>query len=277
MAKQYQDPYFLLKGRRAFRPCEHCGTEFSPNPASHGRFCGTKCWYDWCRARRDLKIKPTCKSCGGEIVTTDHPERRQFCSRKCANAALIKQRAVPPPLPDPNARWLPLTCGKFALVDADLFDDLMNRPWTHNPKGPPAHFRRDGTPRSLHRYVMGVDDPAVKVDHRDGNTLDCRRQNLRVATSKQNSHNMRKKTNKTSSKYKGVYFHKTQPGCKKWQVNICVEGRRSFVGVFETEEEAARAYDEVAREAFGAFACVNFPRDGEQGALLRGGVGRDPP
>ena len=117
---------------------------------------------------------------------------------------------------------------------------------------------------------MGVEDPTVKVDHRDGNTLDNRRENLRVATAAQNVRNARKKRSATTSRYKGVFFTRGRKGrslSKPWQAQIRRGGKNRYLGCFETAEAAALAYDTAARETFGEFACLNFPRDGERSAL----------
>jgi len=171
--------YWLLGLRRVLRPCEHCGTKFRPGPADVGRFCRTECWYEWRRAKSiKCGVCAHCKKTyplNGKRLCGDG--RKQFCSTECKNAALEKPRAVAPPAPDERSRWVPLTCGKFALVDADLFDAIVERPWTYSPKHAPSHGRNNGTPRQLHHFVMGVED-SVTVDHRDGNTLDNRRGNF---------------------------------------------------------------------------------------------------
>jgi hypothetical protein len=152
-------------------------------------------------------------------------------------------------------------------VDADLFDELMKRPWTYVPGHAPSHSRRDGTPRQLHRFIMGVRDPRIQVDHRDGNTLDNRRKKLRVATCAQNVRNARKKSNARTSTFKGVHRSSKTTSPKPWQAMIRANKRHKFLGCFATEKEAACAYDDAAREYFGAFACVNFPREGERSAI----------
>lgn len=111
----------------------------------------------------------------------------------------------------------------------------------------------------LHREVL-LAAKGVDVDHVDGNTLDCRRSNLRIATRAQNIWNVRR-LHSNSSGFKGVHFH-----CGKWQARITVADSRRSLGHFATPEAAARAYDDAARELFGAFGRYNFPREGERGA-----------
>lgn len=93
------------------------------------------------------------------------------------------------------------------------------------------------------------------VDHIDGDTSNNRATNLRWCTQKDNSRN-RKKSNNTSSKYKGVYWC---AGNNKFRAQICVDYKRIQVGYYENEEDAGRAYDLKALEHFGQFARLNFP------------------
>lgn len=106
---------------------------------------------------------------------------------------------------------------------------------------------------------MGVvDDPSVVVDHVNGNGLDNRRCNLRVCTPQQNAFNS-KPVRGSRSKFKGVKYN---TACKnKWTARIRINGKQVDIGRFETEEEAARAYDKVAKEVQGDFAWLNFPNE----------------
>jgi hypothetical protein len=259
-----QSPYQPFADLRPVRRCVQCGSLFRQKPMTTGRFCRPRCWYDN-RQVKAYRGVPACGTCGGPIDPSDGiRKRRKFCSRACADSALAKQRSSSPPPHVEGARWLPLTRGKFALVDADLFESLLSRPWVAGRI--PQHSRCDGTPKQLHRFIIGIRDPAILVDHRNGDPLDNRRQNLRVASHAQNLQNAKKKRNARTSQYKGVHLQ-TKQGRKKWQVMIRAPGRARWVGGFETEEEAARAYDIAARDAFGEFACVNFPKEGERCAI----------
>ena len=111
----------------------------------------------------------------------------------------------------------------------------------------------------LHREVMGA-PPGMLVDHVNGNTLDNRRCNLRVATHGQNLANRKAITAKSG--FKGAFWAKW---AGRWYSSIGVNGRVIRLGYFDTPEAAALAYDEAARKHHGEFACVNFPRPGEQG------------
>lgn len=114
----------------------------------------------------------------------------------------------------------------------------------------------------LHRLLVSPDGSKM-VDHIDGDGLNCRRSNLRIASASQNQGN-RRRNRSGSSRFKGVGWH---AGAKKWRARITRDGRVRELGLFVDEADAARAYDAAAREQFGAFAAVNFPVNGEACAL----------
>lgn len=89
-----------------------------------------------------------------------------------------------------------------------------------------------------------------EVDHKDLNKLNNQRKNLRKATHGQNRANI---PGWAKSGYKGVY-----PQGNKWESAIRKDGKYIYIGSFDTKEEAARAYDEKAKELHGEFAKTNF-------------------
>lgn len=97
------------------------------------------------------------------------------------------------------------------------------------------------------------------LDHIDGNKLNNDINNLRKATNQENQRNRKKNKSynckPTSSKYKGVGWHKY---IKKWRARIAINGKDEHLGYFKSEIDAAMAYDKVAIEEFGEFAKVNF-------------------
>lgn len=111
----------------------------------------------------------------------------------------------------------------------------------------------------MHRFIMNAKKNEL-VDHRDGNTLNNRRRNLRKATHAQNTRNRRKQ--KSKSRYKGVCWYKDR---HKWSAQIRFNRKLKHLGTFTNEIRAAQAYDRAARQLFGVYAAVNFPKKGERG------------
>jgi hypothetical protein len=162
-------------------------------------------------------------------------------------------------------REIPLTQGYVALVDDEDYEDVMAAgPWhvtsrrgtryaTKRIKGPYLDGRRGaGISLLMHRLILGP-NPDQDIDHANGDGLDNRRENLRVASTSQNMANQRK--TRGVSRFKGVTFLP-----QRWRAAIQYQGRKKNLGNFATEEEAARAYDRAAREIFGEFARLNYPK-----------------
>lgn len=112
---------------------------------------------------------------------------------------------------------------------------------------------QSGRQQFLHTFLTGY----PMTDHANGDGLDNQRANLRPADASLNQAN-RIRTNGTSG-YRGVTWHKK--ACQ-WQAGVKVHGRFRYLGLFRTAEEAARAYDDAAIEAWGEYARPNFPRRG---------------
>lgn len=107
----------------------------------------------------------------------------------------------------------------------------------------------------MHRLLLGF--PKALIDHRNGNGLDNRRQNLRLCTHSQNLANSRKHV-KSRSVFKGVSHDPRKSRAKPWRAEFRFLNRRYRSG-HSTELEAALAYDKMAREIAGEFARTNFP------------------
>jgi hypothetical protein len=104
----------------------------------------------------------------------------------------------------------------------------------------------------MHRVILNA-PKGMEVDHINRDGLDNRKVNLRLATTTQNVCNRywRSKT----SKYKGVHFDKS---CGKYRTEITLNRKRIHVGKYDSEIEAAKAYDNAAKKYHGEFAYLNF-------------------
>jgi hypothetical protein len=165
-------------------------------------------------------------------------------------------------------RKIPLGEGKFTIVEPVDFYQVNRFNWCAKENGPRTYAVRlvaDLHNRtkiiSMHREIMGA--PAgMLVDHRNRDTLDNRRKNLRLATHSQNQFNKGKTTRKTTSRFIGVFFEKYSG---RWVARTTVEGKRIWLGRFDSEIEAARVYDEAAKKYHGEFAQLNFSESADSG------------
>jgi len=159
-------------------------------------------------------------------------------------------------------RRIALTQGKYAIVDVEDYERVSQYKW---------HIRRSNRSStyyaartvfvskynrklvSMHRFIMNAPD-GLEVDHINGDGFDNRKANIRLATNSQNSRNKPKRRNTKLSRYKGV----KRNGSGRWHAVINYERKRIYLGTFETEEDAARAYDAAARKYHKEFARLNF-------------------
>lgn len=162
---------------------------------------------------------------------------------------------------------IPLTRGKSALIDEED-KDLARFKWYASQEGtesnPLFYARRHFTVNhkqieiKLHRVILErvLNRTLVageEVDHKNNNSLDNRRANLRLATKSENRRNQRRRNDPKSSMYKGVSKHRN-----KWRAMIWLNGRQKHIGNFIDEADAAKAYDEAALRYFGEFAKTNL-------------------
>ena len=171
------------------------------------------------------------------------------CGEVCRN-----YRARPPVPIGENVKTIPLGDGLYAYVDAADYEWLNQWHWrVHNGY---AGRQEKGKLIFMHRQIL--QPPVGKVtDHINGNRLDNTRANLRNVTPGQNMHNKGKHFG-SASIYKGVFYEESR---HQWQARIYLRKRYFFLGRFDSEVEAARAYDRAAVELFGEFARLNFPEE----------------
>ncbi|MFC1794103.1 HNH endonuclease [Planctomycetota bacterium] len=158
-------------------------------------------------------------------------------------------------------RRIPLTQGKYTIVDQDDFERLNKHKWYAVKSTNTFYARR--TRRAGKKYVFimmhrDVIHPPenLLVDHINRNGLDNRKSNLRLATCAQNSYNRTYFRKSKSSKYTGVSWNKLR---KIWIVVIRYNCKNKFLGYFKDEIQAAKAYDKAAKKYHGEFASLNFP------------------
>jgi len=149
----------------------------------------------------------------------------------------------------------------FALVDDSDFDKLTKQipyKWyARKESSGNVYAVRHSYIKSrsirMHVAIMGH-VTGKEIDHRNGNTLDNRRCNLRHCTRAENQRNRGAQKNNTSG-YKGVSWYK---GHNRWRVQIKHNGKKIHLGYFTCIVKAASAYDKAALELHGEFAKLNF-------------------
>lgn len=154
-----------------------------------------------------------------------------------------------------------LTRGYVAIVD-DQDADLAKFNWCAlvSTDGRRIYAQRAVNNKHvfLHRVILtrklGRAVPKdIYTDHKDGNTLNNRRKNLRLATCGQNNANSPDRVR--ASQYRGITRHGSG-----WKAQIGKIGGMKYLGTYRTEEEAARAYNEAAKAKYGPFARLNKVR-----------------
>jgi len=159
-------------------------------------------------------------------------------------------------------RRIPLTHGKYAIVDTDDYDWLSKYKWYvvkggntfYAVRGQWSKTQKRRLTISMHRIIIDVPE-GMFVDHINHNGLDNRKANLRLATPADNARYARYPKINTSSKYRGVWYIKQR---KKWRATIVVNRKRKHLGYFKHEIDAARAYDQAAKLYYGDFAILNL-------------------
>ncbi len=153
-----------------------------------------------------------------------------------------------------------LNKGYVAIVDDEDYKRVSMRKWyVSNPKTKGTtryamsfdYGKNRAKTILLHRFIMSPKKGMV-IDHINRDGLDCRKTNMRECTMSQNLQNKRKQ--RGTSKYKGVYLYKRTG---RWIAQYRVNGKKTDVGSFENEIDAAIAYDKAVTKAFGEYARTN--------------------
>ena len=150
---------------------------------------------------------------------------------------------------------VPLTQDQFAIIDFEDIEKVNKYNWFAMWSEKPQTYYARGIINNkailLHRFILDVTDPKIKVDHRDHNGLENRRFNIRECTNQQNSMNRCSNKN-SSSKFKGVTKQ-----IHKWKAQIKYNNKQIYLGLYNDEKIAAQAYNEIAHVLFGEFARLN--------------------
>jgi hypothetical protein len=175
-------------------------------------------------------------------------------------------------------RRIPLTQGRFAIVDPGDYESLTRHKWRLcKTKGKNVVYAERGVRRAggkysrvlMHRELVQPPDGYV-IDHVNGDGLDNRRANLRPATVAQNAWNAGKRNPRSG--YKGVCLAKDKG---LWRAAIVCNGQRKHLGYFRDKRDAAKAYDRAARKYHGSFAVLNFPKSfvpSRKNGIMQAGV-----
>lgn len=150
---------------------------------------------------------------------------------------------------------IPLTQGYVALVDDEDYERLSMFPWHISSRGYAVRNSRGSGKELMHRALMG-NPTGREIDHINRNRLDNQKSNLRLSTHRENCCNQEGRS--ITSQYKGVCWVKR---CNKWQAQINVNKKTIFLGLFEHDIDAARAYDKAAKQHQGVFAYLNFKEE----------------
>lgn len=154
---------------------------------------------------------------------------------------------------------IPLTQGKFALVDDEDYDRLMamgswmyHRGYAIKSKRIKKNGKWTSDAVRMHRLIIEIPE-GFEVDHINLNKSDNRRSNLRICTRTENIINRLVQKN-NSSGFKGVTWHRR---IKKFQARIGVGKKRMHLGYFDCPIDAAKAYNIAAKQNHGQFSILN--------------------
>jgi hypothetical protein len=142
----------------------------------------------------------------------------------------------------------------FCIVDDEDFDYLNKYRWSLMTTCGYVIRYENNRIKFIHRLILKAEENQY-IDHINTNKLDNQKKNLRFCSYAENSRNRPKYKTKCSSRFKGVHWHKRD---KRWSSTIMLKGKYYYLGYFEDEISAAKAYNEKAIELHGEFASINL-------------------
>src|ERR1700724_2888801 len=227
------------------------------------------------KPQQNIVLPSRCRTDAGNIGARKHPRalvnllRRFTMDTLSSNTPKNNPSFVYPPVN--GIAKIVTRRGEVILVSECDADYVSQVAWYCNVYGYAVHELKlhDGVNKTtgrknkktiyMHRVIMEMMllrplEQGELVDHIDGDALNNCRCNLRIATRLQNRLNSKKRTDVTSSKYKGVEWYKS---IGRWIARITVNKKQLSLGTFSNEEDAASAYNEAAIRYFGEYACLN--------------------
>lgn len=155
-------------------------------------------------------------------------------------------------------KYIKLTQNKRAVVDDKDYEILNKVKWHYSDYGKTGYAKRYNPNKKpyllrMHRVILSA-PKGMEVDHINGDGLDNRRENLRLATRAQNTLNRHLPPINNTSGYKGVAWHKQN---KRWRAYITVKYKQISLGLYDTKKEAAIAWNIAAIKYYGDFAHLN--------------------
>lgn len=150
-----------------------------------------------------------------------------------------------------------------AIIDSKNLDRLSKFNWhmSFPSKNLYRSYRNNDKMVTVSLASEVMNRPDLMFDHKDRNSFNNLEENLRPAGASQNGINRSKFKGIFTSKYKGVHWYARD---KKWRASIRKNYKSIDLGLHIKEEDAAKAYDKKAKELFGEFAYLNFPKEYEQ-------------
>jgi hypothetical protein len=189
-----------------------------------------------------------------QSTSPQHAGRCSWITTNDAFAMTVPQAYPPAPS---GACLIPLTQGRYALVDTEDYERVMQHCWYFDGWYAVRNGRRKGgvhqQPKHRLHHLILPPSAGLEVDHVNGDRLDCRRANLRLATHEENMRNTDRRSSNVSG-YKGVSWHRQK---RRWRARITVGGKERTIGYYQSVTDAALAYNAAAVRLHGDFARLN--------------------
>lgn len=198
-----------------------------------------------------------CRACNREVEING--DKLKYRNKTHCGCLGVKNKG----LGKPNKLNKYVLCDDYAIgratntynefyIDIDDYNKIKKYSWYENEDGY-LMSRINNKLIRLHRFIMSVEDSKVLIDHINHNTLDNRKNNLRVVTRSQNNMNKELSDNNNSG-VTGVIWDKSR---MKWMAYITINYNRKHLGYFDEFEDAVKSRKEAEEEYFGEYSYDN--------------------